>query len=192
MSVEPSLGPAKIATRAALTLAMAWRKLRLDLHASPAIVVLNALVACVGMLLFVPIYLMINLGSADIKRLIAAALLPAVILMVAAVIWWLASPARGRFASHVKDRSVIQGLDRAKAVSNLKQRIAAYAARLPDWDGMNGTAPSPDAIADALAFVDQLPEQAPVPDNVYAPGDGEVMFQWLRPEAFIEVGFYGD
>ena len=74
----------------------------------------------------------------------------------------------------------------------LRQSIAGYAGRLFDWDGMEGTAPKPDAIADALAFIDQLPSDLSLPDTVYAPGDGEVMFQWQRPETLIEIGFYGD
>jgi hypothetical protein len=82
--------------------------------------------------------------------------------------------------------------DRARSKGSLKQMIAAYAARVPDWDGMEGTAPRPDAIADALTIIDELPDEVPVPDKVYAPGDGEVMFQWLRPKTLIEIAFYGD
>ena len=82
--------------------------------------------------------------------------------------------------------------DRATVKAELKELIASYAARQPDWDGMDGIAPRPDAIADALTFVDQLPSSIAIPDDVFAPGDGEVMFQWQRSRIFIEVGFYGD
>jgi len=82
--------------------------------------------------------------------------------------------------------------DRTLAKADLKETIASYAGRLPDWDGMGGTSPNPDAIADALTFVNRLSENAVLPDNVYAPGDGEVLFQWRRPETFVEIGFYGD
>jgi hypothetical protein len=82
--------------------------------------------------------------------------------------------------------------DRARSVAHLRQSIAGFAGRLFDWDGMEGIAPKPYAIADALTFIDKLPSDAPLPDKVYAPGDGEVMFQWLRPGTLIEVGFYGD
>jgi hypothetical protein len=85
-----------------------------------------------------------------------------------------------------------QKIDRAKAVGLLKQSIAGYAGRIFDWDGMEGTAPRPDAIADALTFVDHFPPESVLPDKVYAPGDGEVMFQWLRPGTLVEIGFYGD
>jgi hypothetical protein len=82
--------------------------------------------------------------------------------------------------------------DRATSSSILKKSIASYAARPADWDGMSGTAPRPDAIADALSFIDDLPSSSPMPDDVFAPGDGEVMFQWHNSQSFIEVGFYGD
>jgi hypothetical protein len=82
--------------------------------------------------------------------------------------------------------------DRAMAESDLKQAIATYAARLPNWDGIGGIAPSPDAIADSLTFVNQLSKSIELPDNVYAPGDGEVLFQWRRSGIFIEIGFFGD
>jgi hypothetical protein len=82
--------------------------------------------------------------------------------------------------------------DRAKSIGLLRQSIAGYAGRLFDWDGMEGTAPRPDAIADALTFIDRFPLESVLPDKVYAPGDGEVMFQWLRPATLIEIGFYGD
>jgi hypothetical protein len=81
---------------------------------------------------------------------------------------------------------------RAKSLAQLKQKIVGYVARLPDWDGMEGTAPRADAIADALTFIDELLDGFPIPDRVHAPGDGEVMFQWLRPRTLIEIGFYGD
>jgi hypothetical protein len=82
--------------------------------------------------------------------------------------------------------------DRAESIRTIKHTIADYAARAPDWDGMDGIAPRPDAVADALAFIDDLPDDISIPPKVYAPGDGEVMFQWLKPGTLIEVGFYGD
>lgn len=82
--------------------------------------------------------------------------------------------------------------DRAESIRTIKRTIAEYAARAPNWDGMDGIAPKPDAVADALAFIDDLPDDISIPLRVYAPGDGEVMFQWLEPGTLIEVGFYGD
>jgi hypothetical protein len=90
------------------------------------------------------------------------------------------------------DVLIITDTDRAVVGSLLKETIAGYAARQPNWDGMDGIAPRPDAIADALAFIDGLPIRCPMPDEVFAPGDGEVMFQWRRSRIFIEVGFFGD
>jgi hypothetical protein len=82
--------------------------------------------------------------------------------------------------------------DRAKSIGQLRQSIVSYAGRLVDWDGMEGSAPRPDAIVDALTFIDSFPPESVLPDKVYAPGDGEVMFQWVRPATFVEIGFYGD
>ena len=99
---------------------------------------------------------------------------------------WAELTLRGRAGTATHD------MVRATSTGALKRMIAGYAARLPDWDGAGGIAPRPDAIADALTFIDRLPDRAPIPEKVYAPGDGEVMFQWIRPDTFIEVGFYGD
>lgn len=102
--------------------------------------------------------------------------------------------ALGKFFSMFEYTYAVRAVeaDRAQSIRTIKQMIAGYAARAPNWDGMDGIAPRPDAIADALAFIDDLPDDVSIPLRVYAPGDGEVMFQWLEPRTFIEVGFYGD
>jgi hypothetical protein len=69
--------------------------------------------------------------------------------------------------------------DRARSIGLLRQSIAGYAGRVVDWDGMEGMAPRPDAIADALTFIDRFPPEAVLPEKAYAPGGGEVMFQWF-------------
>jgi hypothetical protein len=81
---------------------------------------------------------------------------------------------------------------RHRSLCILKERIDLYSRREFDWDGSGGHAPSATAVTDAKNFLAQLPSTLAIPDQVYAPGDGEVMFQWRRPTAFVEVGFYGD
>jgi hypothetical protein len=80
--------------------------------------------------------------------------------------------------------------ERSDVIAELEKLIHGYARREPNWDGMGGSPPSNEAVADATAFLSGL--VYPAPDSVYAPGDGEVMFQWRRPSSFVEVGFYGD
>ncbi len=80
-----------------------------------------------------------------------------------------------------------------RAIWALKEVIDTFSARLPNWDGDGGQAPSEDAVTDGHAFVDLLSSipRLPAPE-VYAPGDGEVLFQWRVAGGFIEVGFPGD
>ena len=55
----------------------------------------------------------------------------------------------------------------------------------------NGPRPSPDAIDEALRFVELLPADAPTP-HVSVADDGEVNFFRRGPGLFIDVGFFGD
>ncbi|WP_342361380.1 hypothetical protein [Terrarubrum flagellatum] len=80
----------------------------------------------------------------------------------------------------------------AAAKLRLQSKIQKYAKRKADWDGDDGIPPSANAVRDALAFLDYAEIEFSIPSAVYAPGDGEVMFQWRNADAFIEVGFYGD
>ena len=51
--------------------------------------------------------------------------------------------------------------------------------------------PSPDAIGDALRFVDLLPDDGSMP-HVSAADDGEVNFFRRRDGLFVDIGFFGD
>ncbi len=123
------------------------------------------------------------------------------VLVLLFVVWieFIASPSVKDLFANGRENPVsrtgvfsLHETDRAKSIGLLRQSIAGYAGRVFDWDGMEGTAPKPDAIADALTFIDSFPPECVLPDKVYAPGDGEVMFQWLRPATLVEIGFYGD
>jgi hypothetical protein len=74
----------------------------------------------------------------------------------------------------------------------LLERITEFQSRQKNWDGDDGVAPNKQAVLDARRFVRSLPNDCPLPDRVYAPGDGEVLFQWRRADTFAEVGFFGD
>jgi len=77
-------------------------------------------------------------------------------------------------------------------LSVLLSRIDEFAKRAPDWDGDGGVAPNEDAVMDAKAFLNSLDSEFASRASTLSPGDGEVLFQWRRGAAFIEVGFYGD
>jgi hypothetical protein len=115
------------------------------------------------------------------------------LLVAGAGLWSLCGPDLiARIRAVVHHRTAMTARERFRDLIALKQLIDIYGARRPDWDGMGGTAPSRAAISDAKRLLRQLPRRVAAPDQVYAPGDGEVMFQWVRPHLFVEVGFYGD
>jgi hypothetical protein len=75
--------------------------------------------------------------------------------------------------------------------SILASEIMAYRHLPHDWDGEGGAAPSKDALADALTFIDLLPLRAKVPKPTVS-GEGEVGFYWKTSDAYVDVGFLGD
>jgi hypothetical protein len=81
---------------------------------------------------------------------------------------------------------------RASQKQLLLQRIATFAERPKGWDGDDGIAPSGEAITDAIAFLEALSDEFSLPNATFAPGDGEIIYQWRNRIAFIEVGFCGD
>ncbi|SEE59150.1 hypothetical protein SAMN05519104_6650 [Rhizobiales bacterium GAS188] len=83
-------------------------------------------------------------------------------------------------------------LAREHGLAALSTEVDGFSRRAPDWDGVGGVAPSAEAREDAKAFLRILPKGLTLPDTAYAPGDGEVLFQWRRADGFAEVGFFGD
>lgn len=82
--------------------------------------------------------------------------------------------------------STARSVDRKDA---LRERIHSI---MMETDGdPNGPRPSPDAIDDALRFVELIPADAPAP-HVSVADDGEVNFFRRGPGLFIDVGFFGD
>lgn len=77
--------------------------------------------------------------------------------------------------------------------SALEQRLRTIAAYEDGWAAPGSKAPRREAIADAWAFIDLLPDSAPSPD-LYADEEGDVEFTWRQPPAadYINVGFAGD
>jgi hypothetical protein len=76
-------------------------------------------------------------------------------------------------------------------LTELLETIDAFAARRPNWDGFDGHAPSEESVRDAKFFLNSLSAEL-LPDQAFAPGDGEIAFQWRRGTLFLEIGFYGD
>ncbi|MFZ0572180.1 MAG: hypothetical protein WAM63_17050, partial [Rhodomicrobium sp.] len=74
----------------------------------------------------------------------------------------------------------------------LLARIDSFERRVEGWDGSGGTPPNAEAVRDAKVFLLSLAADCALPSKTFAPGDGEVIFQWRQRGAFAEVGFYGD
>jgi hypothetical protein len=71
-------------------------------------------------------------------------------------------------------------------------RLKEIANRKPDWDGDDGHAPTSTALGDAHKFLSFLLPRGGLPKSVYAPGDGEINFEWIATRRITEVGFSGD
>ncbi len=93
-----------------------------------------------------------------------------------------------QYASATEFRQLWRDSQRKQLLS----RINEFQRRVEGWDGSGGTPPNSNAIRDAKAFLLSLAEDCAIPSKTFAPGDGEVIFQWRQRGAFVEVGFYGD
>ena len=71
----------------------------------------------------------------------------------------------------------------------LRDRIRSIMVETDDC--FHGMRPSPDAITEALRFVDLLPADSPAL-HVSVADDGEVNFFRRGPGLFIDIGFFGD
>ena len=75
----------------------------------------------------------------------------------------------------------------------VRHALTAFSSRQTNWDGDGGLVPSDRAMADARAFIACLQHaKLTYEPEVYAPGDGEVVFQWRVSNGFIEAAFVGD
>ena len=88
-------------------------------------------------------------------------------------------------------------LARVVAVTLSERNVEAFASvdRLaglaPGWDGYDGHAPTPEAIAQAKSFIATMPTDVRSPE-VEPSGDGEINLVWRSDAAYLEVGFCGD
>lgn len=89
-------------------------------------------------------------------------------------------------------RNNVFHIDHARRAKRLFDQLDRFAARKPDWDGDDGIAPSRETLAEARAFLSFLRLTGCVPHTTYAPGDGEINFEWRAARRFTEVGFSGD
>lgn len=72
-------------------------------------------------------------------------------------------------------------------------RIAELAARPHGWDGEGGVAPTPAAILNGVSFLLAMQNAGYIaPDRVCAPGDGELIFEWVGTFGRAEAAFQGD
>jgi hypothetical protein len=114
--------------------------------------------------------------------------------------WRNHSPTEGVLADALKIHSptqcnVVKGYFVSSAMrlfARLLDDLTRIASRLPNWDGDDGVAPSPEAMHEAIAFLDFLKDTGGLPQCVYSPGDGEINFEWRAARRFTEVGFNGD
>ena len=72
--------------------------------------------------------------------------------------------------------------------ASLRERIALLAE---SHDRGATTPPSPDAVDDALRFLDLLPADSPLP-HVSVADDGEINFFRRAHGLYLDVGFFGD
>ncbi len=79
-------------------------------------------------------------------------------------------------------------------LGNLHRRIEMFSRRDINWDGDDGIPPIGSTVREALRFLDNIKSELSLPHEVYAPGDGEIAFQWRGRdgESFIEVAFEGN
>ena len=61
----------------------------------------------------------------------------------------------------------------------------------PGWDGYNGHAPTPEAVAQAKSFIATMPTDMRGPE-IEPSGDGEINLVWRSAAAYLEIGFCGD
>lgn len=77
-------------------------------------------------------------------------------------------------------------------IENLLLKMDEFKSRLVGWDGEGGFPISKTAFEEGKAFLSLLQElNLGLPDSIFAPGDGELTFQWSNP-AFCEVAFIGN
>lgn len=72
-----------------------------------------------------------------------------------------------------------------------QKAIASFRGLQNGWDGPSSVAPSQDALDAAIAFVESISPQSPLPTTTVA-GDGEVNLSWRDDDKFIDISFYGD
>ena len=77
----------------------------------------------------------------------------------------------------------------AEPKESLRDQIRSL--QLEAADSLAGTPPSPEAIDDALRFVDLLPVDSPTP-HVSVADDGEINFFRRSRGVYMDVGFFGD
>lgn len=71
-------------------------------------------------------------------------------------------------------------------------KMDEFRSRSIGWDGEDGLPISEAAFEEGKAFLSLLQKLSlGLPDSTFAPGDGELTFQWKNP-AFCEVAFVGD
>ena len=96
-------------------------------------------------------------------------------------------------AQPVSHREIAEGRDHGTGGfhADLTASLRRYGFLQPGWDGEGTVPPKPEAVADAVAFVNLLSSDVARPEPMAA-GDGEVGVYWRRGGAFIDVGFFGD
>ena len=75
----------------------------------------------------------------------------------------------------------------------LHQELKSYSSLGENWDGEGSSAPSHQAVCDALKFLEKRPDDIPPPHSeVGAEGDVGVYWDILHTQVFVEVVFEGD
>ena len=72
-------------------------------------------------------------------------------------------------------------------------RVIYYECKEDNWDAQNAAAIPYKAIEEALYFIDSLPEEIPLPDEITPSSDGSIDLEWYEnPRCIFNALIYGD
>lgn len=71
----------------------------------------------------------------------------------------------------------------------IRAEISGFRKLLYDWDGDDGHVPNEKDIQNAISFIRHIPDLGIDTASTIVAGDGEVGFEWKKPEHYLEISF---